>query len=274
MAKSILITGCSTGIGNDAAHTLAARGWQVVASVRKAGDVARLTEEGLTAVRIDYEDPQSIAEGFAAAMQATDGKLDALFNNGAYAIPGPLEDITPEALRAIFEANLIGWHDLTRQAITVMRRQGSGRIVNCSSVLGLVGVRWRGAYVATKFALEGMTDVLRQEMADAGIDVVLIEPGPIDTPFRDNAIRQFEKWIDWKESARADQYREGLLDQLYTGTPGAAQWPPSAVTRSLIRALEARRPKARYMVTTPTTAAALMRRALPARLIDRILSSR
>lgn len=268
--RTILITGCSSGIGLDAARRLAQHGWRVFAACRQPEDCARLQAEGLESPRIDYEDPASIEAGMAEVLDATGGRLDALFNNGAYAIPGPLEDVPAPALRAILEANVIGWHDLTRRAIPVMRAQGAGRIVNCSSVLGFTPAKWRGAYVASKFALEGMTDVLRLEMAGTGIHVVLIQPGPIDTPFRENAVRQFEKWIDWEGSPRADDYRATLLDRLYKGAE-MRSWPASAVTEALIRALDAPRPRARYPVTTPTRAAAVMRRALGGRLLDRVL---
>ncbi len=151
-----------------------------------------------------------------------------------------------------------------------MRARGGGRIVNCSSVLGLVGARWRGAYVATKFALEGLSDVLRLEMAGTGIEVVLIEPGPIATRIRQNAVPHFERWIDWRASARRAEY-EGLLHRLY-GAPAKDRWelPPAAVSAALVRALESPRPRPRYPVTVPAHAATLMRRLLPARLIDRI----
>lgn len=270
--KSILITGCSSGIGYDAAHTLRARGWQVFAACRKAEDCARLREDGFESPLIDYEDETTIAAGLDEVLRTTDGRLDALFNNGAYAIPGPVEDVPTAALRTIFEANLIGWHDLTRRVIPVMRARDTGRIVQCSSVLGLVSMKWRGAYVATKFALEGLSDALRLEMADTGIRVSVIDPGPIDTPFRENAIRQFEKWIDWKESARAEQYRASLLDQLYKGGSSGPQWPASAVTAKLVHALESPRPKPRYYVTAPTYAMAALRRLLPARALDWVLS--
>ena len=268
--RSILITGCSSGIGRDAARTLAARGWRVFAACRAEADCARLRAEGLESPRIDYEDPASLETGLAEVLAATGGRLDALFNNGAYVIPGPLEDVPAEAMRAILEANLIGWHDLTRRALPAMRAQGHGRIVNCSSVLGFTPAKWRGPYVASKFALEGLTDVLRLEMAGTGIHVVLIQPGPIDTPFRENAVKQFEKWIDWEGSPRADDYRATLLDRLYKGAD-MRSWPPSAVTDALIRALESPRPRARYAVTTPTRAAAVLRRALGGRLLDRVL---
>ncbi len=270
--RSILITGCSSGIGLDAARFLRGRGWRVFAACRKEADCARLREEGFAAPRIDYEDEASIEAGLAEVLGATGGRLDALFNNGAYAIPGPVEDVPTEALRTIFQANLIGWHDLTRRVIPVMRGQGHGRIVQCSSVLGLVAMKWRGAYVATKFALEGLSDAMRLELAGTGIEVVIIDPGPIDTPFRQNAIKQFEKWIDWENSVRAEEYRESLLDQLYKGSSKGPQWPAAAVTKRLIHALESPRPKARYYVTTPTYVMGALRRVLPVRALDWVLS--
>ncbi|MFB9148355.1 SDR family NAD(P)-dependent oxidoreductase [Roseovarius ramblicola] len=270
--RSLLITGCSSGIGLDAARTLRARGWRVFAACRKEADCARLRDEGFEAPRIDYEDEARIEAGLAAVLEATGGRLDALFNNGAYAIPGPVEDVPTEALRTIFQANLIGWHDLTRRVIPVMRAQGHGRIVQCSSVLGLVAMKWRGAYVATKFALEGLSDAMRLELSGTGIEVAIIDPGPIDTAFRQNAIKQFEKWIDWENSVRADEYRESLLDQLYKGSSKGPQWPAAAVTKTLVHALESPRPKARYYVTTPTYVMGALRRVLPVRALDWVLA--
>ncbi len=271
--RSILITGCSSGIGLDAARTLTARGWRVFATCRKEADCARLADDGLESFRLDYEDPASIAAAADEVARRTVGRLDALFNNGAYAIPGALEDVPAPAMRAIFEANLIGWHDLTCRIIPLMRANGGGRIVQCSSVLGVVGLKWRGAYVATKFALEGLSDVLRLEMADTGIHVVLIEPGPIGTRFRQNAIARFEHWIDWQASPRAEQYRRKLLRRLYSDRgPDRFELPASAVTQVLIRALESPRPRARYAVTMPARMAGLARRLLPGPLLDRLLS--
>ena len=266
--KSILITGCSSGIGYDAARTFAARGWQVFATCRQQQDCDRLCLEGLESFVLDYEDPATIGPALERILDTTGGRLDVLFNNGAYAIPAPLEDVPPEALQTIFQANVIGWHDLTRRVVPVMRSQGGGRIINNSSVLGLVGMKWRGAYVATKFALEGMSDVLRMELGESNIQVILIEPGPIDTEFRNNAIRQFEKWIDWQASPLADAYRDSLLDKLYKGSSSGPQWPVSAVTKKLIHAAEARNPKARYFVTTPTYVMAISRRLVPTSVLD------
>jgi NAD(P)-dependent dehydrogenase (short-subunit alcohol dehydrogenase family) len=269
--KSILITGCSSGIGLDAAHGLRAAGWRVFASCRKAEDCTRLQSEGFESPLIDYTDPDSIVNGLAETLEATGGTLDALYNNGAYACPGAVEDLPVGALRESFETNVFGWHELTRLVIPVMRAQGHGRIINCSSVLGIVGIKWRGLYVATKFALEGLTDVLRLEMANTPIKVILIEPGPVTSNMRKNAIPHFEKWIDWENSARADEYKD-VLARLYTDSgPDKFELPPSAVTKKLLHALTSPRPKPRYYVTTPTYLMGFLRRVLPTRLLDALI---
>jgi len=269
--KSILITGASSGIGFDAAHGLRDAGWRVFASCRKAEDCERLRAAGFESPQIDYADADSIVNGLAETLEATGGTLDALYNNGAYACPGAVEDLPTDALREIFETNLFGWHELTRLVIPVMRAQGHGRIINCSSVLGFVGYKWRGAYVATKFALEGLTDVLRQELSDTVIKVILIEPGPITSEFRKNAVPHFEKWIDWQNSARRDAYKEEL-DRLYTETePGKFELPAAAVTKKILHALTSQRPKPRYYVTTPTYAMGFLRRILSTRWLDAVI---
>lgn len=223
---------------------------------------------GFDSPRIDYSDPDSIAGGLAEVLSATGGHLDAVFNNGAFALPGAVEDLPREALAEIFETNLFGYHDLSRRVIPVMRAQGHGRIVNCSSLLGLTGMRWRGAYVATKFALEGLTDVLRIEMRGTGIHVVLIEPGPITSDIRRNAIPHFERWIDWQNSARRSEY-ESLLHRLYGDNQhDRFELPASAVTRKLVLALESPRPRARYCVTTPTWMVGILKRLLPTSAMD------
>jgi NAD(P)-dependent dehydrogenase (short-subunit alcohol dehydrogenase family) len=271
--RSILITGCSSGIGLDAARGLAARGWRVFATCRQEADCDRLRAEGLESFRLDYADEASIETALAEVLTRTGGTLDALFNNGAFACPGLVEDVPRGALREIFEVNLFGYHDLARRVIPVMRAQGQGRIVNCSSVLGLVGMRFRGAYVATKFAMEGLTDVMRIELEGSGIDVILIEPGPIATKIRENAIPHFERWIDWENSARSDLYRS-LRGRLYDKKvkKDAFELEPQAVTAKLIRALEARRPKARYYVTTPTYLMGFARRVLPTNALDWLIA--
>jgi NAD(P)-dependent dehydrogenase (short-subunit alcohol dehydrogenase family) len=271
--RVILITGCSSGIGLDAARGLRARGWRVFASCRKEEDCARLRDEGFEAPRLDYADEASIAQAVAEVARATGGRIDALFNNGAYACPGLVEDLPRGALREIFETNVFGWHDLTRQVIPLMRARGQGRIVQCSSVLGLVALGWRGAYVSTKFALEGLSDTLRIEMQGTGIHVSLIEPGPVTTKIRENARAPFERWIDWENAARAPEYRDRLRPRLYGDySRDRFELPPEAVTKKLIHALEAPRPHARYYVTTPTYLMGTLRRILPTRALDWLIA--
>jgi NAD(P)-dependent dehydrogenase (short-subunit alcohol dehydrogenase family) len=271
--RSVLITGCSSGIGLDAARGLKSRGWRVFATCRQEADCERLRAEGLESFRLDYADEDSIAAAVAEALARTGGTLDALFNNGAFACPGLVEDLPRGALREIFEVNLFGYHDLARRVIPVMRAQGHGRIVNCSSVLGLVGMTFRGAYVATKFAMEGLTDVMRIELRGSGIDIILIEPGPIATKIRENAIPHFERWIDWENSAQSDLYLR-LRGRLYDKKTkkDAFELEPAAVTAKLVHALEARRPKARYYVTTPTYLMGFARRLLPTRTLDWLIA--
>lgn len=270
--RSVLITGSSTGIGYDAAHTLLARGWRVFATCRSAKDVDRLRAEGLESFVLDLSDTASITQGLASVLAETGGQLDALYNNGAFACPGAVEDLPTDALREIFETNLFGWHELTRQVIPIMRAQGAGRIVNCSSVLGLVPFAWRGAYVSTKYALEGLTDVLRLEMKDSGIEVSLIEPGPITSDFRKNAIAPFERWIDLETSARKADY-ERLKDRLYADRgPDRFELPASAVSAKLVHALESEHPRPRYYVTTATYLMGNLKRLLPTRALDWIIA--
>ena len=271
--KSILITGCSSGIGYDAAHGLAARGWRVFATCRKQVDCVRLRGEGLESFVLDYADEASVSAALAQVLAATGGTLDALFNNGAFALPGAAEDLPRAGLREVFETNVFGWHDLTQQVIPVMRAQGAGRIVNCSSVLGLVCAPWRSAYNASKFAVEGLSDTLRLEMRGTGIEIILIEPGPVTSKIRQNATIAFEKWIDWENSARADAYRTTLLKRLYDKpSKDRFELPASAVTQKLVHALESPRPRARYFVTTPTYIMATLKRLLPTRALDWILA--
>lgn len=271
--KSILITGCSSGIGYDAAHELHKRGWRVFATCRQEKDCLRLRAEGLESFTLDYADEASIKSAVAEVLERTGGTLDALYNNGAYAIPSALDDLPRDAMRAIYEVNVFGYHDLTRQILPVMRAQGHGRIINCSSVLGLAALRFRGAYVSTKFALEGLTDVLRLEMHNQPIDVILIEPGPITSKIRVNARPHFEKWINWEDSVRRSLYENTLRPRLYdeSGVPDRFELPASAVTKKLIHALESNRPKPRYYVTVPTYLSGIMRRTLPTRAFDWIL---
>ncbi len=273
MTKSILMTGCSSGIGYDAAHALHKRGWQVLATCRREDDCARLRDEGLESFVLDYADEDGISAALEITLERTGGGLDALFNNGAFAAPGLVEDLPRDALREIFEVNLFGQFDLIRQVLPVMRRQGHGRIINNSSILGFCALRVRGAYNATKFAMEGLTDTLRLELARDPIDIILIEPGPIRTEIRKNSRTQFEKWIDWQGSAKRGFYEKVVMPRLYaepTDKMDPFELPASAVTAKLIRALENRRPKPRYYVTTPTYVMGGLKRLLSTRAFDRI----
>ncbi len=273
MQKTILITGCSSGIGLDAAHGMRARGWRVFASCRQQRDCDGLRAQGFESPLIDYTNTDSIAAGLAQVLEATGGTLDALFNNGAHGLPGAIEDVPTDGLRQIFETNVFGWHELTRQVIPVMRAQGHGRIVQNSSVLGLVAFPWRGAYVATKYAIEGLTDTMRLELRGTSIKVILIEPGPITSKIRENSIPMFERFIDWENSALRQKYEASLLKRLYESSgPDKFELPASAVTDKLAHAVESIRPRARYYVTTPTYIAGYLRRILSTRSIDRILS--
>lgn len=272
--RSILITGCSSGIGSHCAHALRDRGWRVFASCRKQADCDRLIAEGFESPRIDQAEAASIEAGLAEVLAATGGDLDALFNNGAFACPGAVEDLPTDALRETFETNFFGVHELTRRVIPVMRAQGHGRIVQNSSVLGYTPYRWRGAYGASKFALEGLTRILHLELSDTPIKVVLIQPGPIRSAFRRNAIPHFERWIDWQHSARAAQYRDVLIPHLYdsAGKKTAFELGPEAVAKVLFKALDHPNPRARYIVTTPAKVIAWAQRLLPERLLNAFLA--
>jgi NAD(P)-dependent dehydrogenase (short-subunit alcohol dehydrogenase family) len=271
-AGPVLITGCSSGIGYACAHGLARRGYRVIASARRAEDVARLAAEGLTAVRLDLDDSASIQAAVEDALALSGGRVFALFNNGAYGQPGAVEDLSRAVLRAQLETNLLGWHELTCRLLPVMRAQGYGRIVQNSSVLGLVALAYRGAYVASKFALEGLTDTLRQELAGTGIAVSLIEPGPIESRFRANAHARFLAHIDAEASPHRAAYRAQAARLLKEGPAAPFTLPPEAVLRALVHALESRRPKARYYVTVPTQLFGTLRRLLPTRALDWLLA--
>lgn len=273
MRRSILITGCSSGIGRHAAEALHASGWHVLATCRQQEDLAPLSAAGIACHRLDYTDSASIAETVEWALGETGGRLDALFNNGAHALAGAIEDTPTDAFRAIFEANFFGWHELTRRILPVMRRYGGGRIIQCSSVLGIVAARMRGPYVSTKFALEGYTDTLRLELAGTGIHVILLEPGPIDTELRVKAQPHYEHWVERERTPWAEFYRSTLEPRLYKtdGKRDLFELGCEATTAKLIRALEDPRPRVRYRVTVPTYIASYMKRMLPARWLDRVL---
>ena len=270
-SRTILVTGCSSGIGLHCAQALQAHGWRVFATARQLADVARLQAEGLESLPLDLCDSTSIQVAVADILERTDGRLDALFNNGAYGQPGAVEDLSREAMREQFETNLFGTLELTNLVIPVMRRQGSGRIVFNSSVLGLVAFPYRGAYVASKFALEGLADTLRLELVGTGIHVSLIEPGPILSRFRDNAHAAYRRHIRAENSPHREKYAATEARLLKKGPAAPFTLPPEAVLKRLMHALESPRPRARYPVTVPTYLFAILRRLLPTRMLDAIL---
>jgi len=271
--RSLLITGCSSGIGLDAARTMTQRGWRVFATCRQEQDCERLRAEGLESFTLDYASSESVMAGAEKVRELTDGKLDALFNNGAFAIPGLVEDLSRDALRHLFETNFFGQFELINALLPAMCQCGTGRIVNCSSVLGFAAMPFRGAYNASKFAMEGLTDTLRRELDDSPVHIILIEPGPIHTRIRENSITQFERWIDWENSNQRSRYENELRPRLYK--PDAKkdrfELPASAVTEKLIHALEHPRPRPRYYVTTPTHIAGILNRILSTRMLDKVL---
>jgi NAD(P)-dependent dehydrogenase (short-subunit alcohol dehydrogenase family) len=265
--RSILITGCSSGIGEYCARALNERGWQVFVTARKEEDLARLRADGFEAFYLEYREPESIKAAAEAVLERTGGRLDALFNNGGYAQPGAVEDVSNARLRDQFDANFFGWHDLTCRLVPAMRRQGSGRIVMCSSVLGLLALKYRGAYIATKFALEGLTDTLRLELRGSGIFVSLIEPGAIQSRFREHALDAFLTHIDYENSAHSEAYRIQLA-RLEGHRRARFKRGPEAVFAKLIHALESPRPRSHYYVTPATYIVALALRILPQRALD------
>ena len=269
--KSVLITGCSSGIGRCAADILLKRGYRVFATARKQEDVNQLISDGFESEQLDLANSVSIRKALENILNKTGGKLYALFNNGAYGQTGAVEDLDRDVLREQFETNFFGTHELTRLVIPVMRARGEGRIIQNSSVLGFVALKYRGAYNASKFALEGLTDTLRLELKGSGIYVSLIEPGPIESDFRKNAYASYLRNII-KDNSYHKSYYDQVEQRLQTEGPVVPfTLKPEAVIKKLILALESNRPKPRYYVTFPTYLFAVLKRILTVRLLDRIL---
>jgi len=271
--QTILITGCSSGIGKHCAARLKELGYEVYASARDLKDVEALKAEGFNALQLDLDSSESIEKAVSDLLILTDGRLDALFNNGAYGQPGAAEDLTREVLRQQFESNFFGWVELTNRILPIMRQQGYGRIIMNSSVLGFVALKYRGAYNASKFAIEGITDTYRLELKGSGVEICLIEPGPVESDFRKNALDAFKRNIVVDNSAHKELYVE-VMQRLSDGDPksGAFTLPPESVFKALKHALESPRPKARYYVTTPTYLFGFLKRILPTKWLDAILS--
>lgn len=269
--RTIIVTGCSSGIGAYCARALKADGWRVFATVRKFDDLAPLEADGIEAFRMDYTRGDTISDLVRDVTALTGGRIDALFNNGAYGQPGAVEDLPTDALRAQFETNVFGWHELTRQVVPLMRKCGQGRIVQCSSILGVVPYRFRGAYTASKFALEGLSISLRMELQGSGIHVSLIEPGPIASRFTANALAKLNEHIDVKNSVHAADYRRQLARLDGSGRPNRHKLGPDAVYAVLKHALNSNNPKPHYPVTTPAKQGMVLKRLLPADLFYRLM---
>lgn len=270
--RTIIVTGASSGIGAYCARALKRDGWRVFATARKPADIAALQADGIEAFYLDYAEPDSIAALVDVVLERTGGTLDALYNNGAYAQAGAVEDLPVEALRAQFDANFFGWHDLTRRIVPVMRGQGHGRIVHCSSILGLLPVKFRGAYSASKHAIEGLMLCLRAELADSGIKVSLIEPGPIASKMASNGLPHFEKNIDHENSPHRAEYQAQLARLRAGGSKSRLKLGPDAVYAVLRHALEHPRPRPHYIVTLPAKIGMLLKRMLPPALFYRLMS--
>ncbi|AZO27703.1 SDR family oxidoreductase [Mesorhizobium sp. M1B.F.Ca.ET.045.04.1.1] len=272
--RTIIVTGASSGIGAYCARALKAEGWRVFATARKPTDIEALEADGIEAFYLDYREPESIAALVDAVLERTEGKLDALFNNGAYAQPGAVEDLPVEALREQFEANFFGWHDLTRRVVPVMRSQGHGRLVHCSSILGLAPVRFRGAYSASKHAIEGLMLCMRQELEGSGIQLSLIEPGPVTSKIASNGLAWFLKNIDIENSVHRADYKAQLARLQAGGSVSRLKPGPEVVHVALRHALLSQRPRPHYVVTVPARIGVMLKRILPASALYRVLARR
>lgn len=269
--KWVVVTGASSGIGREIALSLQQYGYRVIATARRKKDLIALQRMGLTAVMLELSDETAVSIAAADILQQCGGTLFALINNAAYGQPGAVEDISRAALEQQFAVNLFGTHQLTCALLPALRNAASGRIVNISSVLGLVAFPWQGAYNASKYALEGLTDTLRLELHGSSVAVSLIEPGPIRSSFRNNAMQAFNNKVDWHDSRHADNYQR--ISNYYSASdhPTPFTGTPGDVVKRVLHALRATCPKPRYYVTLPTYVLATCRRLLPYRLMDALL---
>jgi len=268
--KNVLITGCSSGIGKASAEILKTKGWQVFASARQEKDVKLLEKSGFNALKLDVDDTTSIRQAVDEMLEQTGGRIDALFNNAGFIQPGAVEDLSRNSLRQQFETNFFGAMELTNSVLPVMHKQNSGRIIFNSSMLGIVSLQYRGAYNATKFAMEGMVDALRLELKKTEIKISLIEPGPILTKLRENGLIKFQQNIDYKNSQHQAAY-DSMLKKLKTRGPAVPFTLQSrAVVKKLVHALESKNPRAHYPVTVPAHLAFWFRRILPTGWLDKI----
>lgn len=270
--QSVLITGCSSGIGLDAAHALTREGFHVIGSVRQAKDIELLTDDGIECIQLDLSDEVSI-DNAVNYINQYHPDLYGLVNNGAYGQTGAVEDLSRQALREQFETNVFGTHELTQKIIPIFRKNDHGRIVQISSVLGVIALPMRGAYNASKFALEGLTDTQRLELFDTNIKISLIEPGAIETKFRENCLHYFMKNIDGENSLYKKQYL-AMQERLNRKGPSKFTAPAERVSKDILHALTSNKPKIRYRITTPTVIGAKLKRILSDRMMDKISSNK
>lgn len=269
--RNVLVTGCSSGIGYCVAKGLRERGYQVFASARKDEDVKRLEQEGFKTLILDLADPESVQDAVYELMLRTNNELYAVFHNGAYGQAGALEDLSRTVLERQFATNVFGWHQLTAMLLPILRQRNEGRIIYNSSLLGFVAFPFRGAYNASKYAIEGLADTLRLELADTDIKVVLIEPGPISSRFRANALQSLHDHVNTSASVHRLKYQGAIRRLEKQGHAAPFTLPPEAVLERVIQALEAPHPKARYRVTVPSHVFWWARRLLPTRWLDKVL---
>ncbi len=269
--KHVLVTGCSSGIGRCIADDLKQRGFNVFVTARKQSDIDLLRQAGFDAVMLDLADSRTIYSAAEYVLSKTNGQLYALINNAAYGVTGAVEDLPIDALRDQFETNVFGTQELTNLIIPVMRKNNQGRIIQISSVLGFVTMRFRGAYCASKYALEALSDAMRYELSNTGIKVSLIEPGPILSNFRNNALKNFQAVVNKDKSVFTNDYAK--IENELNGDNYTVPFSlgPEAVLSKVVHALESNKPKARYYVTFPTYLFSFLKRVLPVALLDKIL---
>ena len=271
LKKVVFITGCSSGIGYHCAKRLKEEDeYRVIAGARKEEDVERLISEGFESVLMDVSKSSSIKKGFEKVLEFSDGKLYALFNNAGFGQPGAVEDLSRIALREQFETNLFGTVELGNLALKVFREQKEGKLIQNSSVLGFVSFKYRGAYNASKFALEAISDALRLEIKGSGVYVSLIEPGPIRSDFRKNAYKRFKKYIDIEKSYHKEAYKKAI-ERFESSEDDPFTLSSEAVYNEFRKILKTKKPRARYQVTLPTKLFWILKRVLPVSVLDKII---
>ncbi len=269
--KPILITGASSGIGYYCLKELSKnKDFLVYGTCRKDEDIKRLHDEGLNVLKLDLSSSESIKNCVEEFLSKSGGKIYALFNNAGFGQPGAIEDISRKVLKEQFETNLFGLHEITTYFLPIMRRQGYGKIINHSSVLGFVALRFRGAYNASKYALEGLSDTLRLELMGTNIYISLIQTGPVRSRFRENALQKFLQNIDRENSYFKEEYKQKLAS-LQSKEDVPFTLSEDAVYQVLLQILNSKKPKPKYQITKVTQFFSFLKRVLPISWLDKIL---